>query len=71
MPSYSDFHRRSVDEPEAFWAEQAKLIDWQMPPKRVLDASRRPSSTGSPAAPPTSATTPSTATCSRAAIKRR
>ncbi|MGA0609209.1 propionate--CoA ligase [Caldimonas sp. KR1-144] len=39
---YEDFYRRSVDEPEAFWAEQAKAIDWQRPFDRVLDASRTP-----------------------------
>jgi len=39
---YEDFYRRSVDEPEAFWAEQAKAIDWQRPFDRVLDDSRAP-----------------------------
>ena len=42
MGNYSDFHLRSVEAPEAFWAEQAKLIDWQTPPHQVLDASRPP-----------------------------
>ncbi|MGJ7495847.1 propionate--CoA ligase [Variovorax sp. RT4R15] len=42
MASYSDFYRRSVDDPEAFWAEQANLIDWQAPPRQILDASRPP-----------------------------
>ena len=27
MGSYSDFYRRSVDEAEGFWAEQARLIE--------------------------------------------
>jgi propionyl-CoA synthetase len=36
------FHRRSIDEPEAFWAEQACLIDWQTPPERILDYSNPP-----------------------------
>lgn len=40
--NYEDFYRRSVDEPEAFWADQAKAIDWQRPFERVLDASRAP-----------------------------
>jgi propionyl-CoA synthetase len=42
MVSYSDFYRRSVDDSEAFWAEQASLIDWQTPPQRILDASNPP-----------------------------
>jgi propionyl-CoA synthetase len=39
---YESFYRRSIDEPEAFWAEQARLIDWQRPFERVCDASRPP-----------------------------
>lgn len=39
---YEDYHRRSVEQPEAFWAEQARLVDWQRPFDRVLDASRAP-----------------------------
>ncbi|MEO5736875.1 MAG: propionate--CoA ligase, partial [Variovorax sp.] len=42
MGSYSDFYRRSVDDAEAFWAEQANLIDWQTPPRQILDAGRPP-----------------------------
>jgi len=42
MPNYEEFHRRSIDAPEAFWAEQARLIDWQSPPQRILDASQPP-----------------------------
>jgi propionyl-CoA synthetase len=42
MVSYSDFYRRSVDNAEGFWAEQARLIDWQTPPQQTLDASRPP-----------------------------
>lgn len=39
---YEESWRRSVDEPEAFWAEQARLIDWKEPPRQILDASRPP-----------------------------
>jgi propionyl-CoA synthetase len=39
---YEESWRRSVDEPEAFWGEQARLIDWQTPPQRILDASNPP-----------------------------
>jgi propionyl-CoA synthetase len=42
MSRYEEFYRQSVDAPEAFWAEQARLIDWQTPPAQVLDASRPP-----------------------------
>ena len=42
MTSYADFYRRSINEPEPFWAEQAKLIDWQVPPTEVCDYSQPP-----------------------------
>ncbi|MBN8492653.1 MAG: propionate--CoA ligase [Burkholderiales bacterium] len=40
--SFADFHRRSIEQPEAFWAEQAQLIDWQQPFEQVCDYSRPP-----------------------------
>ncbi len=39
---YADFHRRSLAQPDDFWAEQAQLIDWHRPPERVLDNDRPP-----------------------------
>ena len=39
---FAAFHRRSIDEPDAFWAEQALLIDWHTPFETVCDASRPP-----------------------------
>ncbi|MGN6150742.1 MAG: propionate--CoA ligase [Lysobacteraceae bacterium] len=33
---YEDEYRRSVDESEAFWAEQAKAIHWHVPPHTIL-----------------------------------
>ncbi|RUO91751.1 propionate--CoA ligase [Corallococcus sp. AB018] len=42
MGSYLDFYRRSIEAPEAFWAEQARLIDWERPFDAVLDDSRPP-----------------------------
>ena len=39
---YADFHRRSIEERDAFWAEQARLVDWQTPPATICDASRPP-----------------------------
>jgi propionyl-CoA synthetase len=26
--SYADFYRQSIEQPDAFWTEQAKLVDW-------------------------------------------
>lgn len=40
--SYAAFYRRSVESPEAFWAEQAQAIDWQRPWDQVLDRSHPP-----------------------------
>jgi propionyl-CoA synthetase len=40
--SYADFYRRSIDDRDAFWAEQARLIDWQTPFRQVCDYSRPP-----------------------------
>ena len=39
---YADFYRRSLSEPDAFWAEQAALIDWYKPFTRVCDYSNPP-----------------------------
>jgi propionyl-CoA synthetase len=39
---YEDTWRRSVDDPEGFWGEQAALIDWHTPPQRILDQSNPP-----------------------------
>ena len=40
--NYADFHRRSIEQPDAFWAEQARLIDWHKPFDTVCDYSRPP-----------------------------
>ena len=42
MTRYAEFHRRSIEQPEAFWAEQAQLIDWQTPPQQICDYSKPP-----------------------------
>jgi propionyl-CoA synthetase len=39
---YTEFHRRSIEDREGFWQEQAALIDWERPFERVLDYSRPP-----------------------------
>ncbi|HZZ02604.1 acetyl-coenzyme A synthetase N-terminal domain-containing protein, partial [Paraburkholderia sp.] len=42
MTSYRDFHRRSIEQPEEFWREQAQRIHWQTPFDTVLDRSNPP-----------------------------
>jgi propionyl-CoA synthetase len=39
---YAQFYRRSIEDRDAFWAEQARLIDWKIPPSQICDASRPP-----------------------------
>ncbi|TSE29776.1 Acetyl-coenzyme A synthetase [Tepidimonas thermarum] len=41
-PDYASFYRRSIDERDAFWSEQARLIDWQRPFDRVCNTERPP-----------------------------
>ncbi|HEX2677607.1 MAG TPA: AMP-binding protein, partial [Polyangiales bacterium] len=38
----AEVHRRSLREPEAYWAEAAADIDWYTPPKQVLDGTNPP-----------------------------
>ena len=40
--NYADFYRRSIEQPEAFWDEQAQSIEWHTPYRQVLDYSRAP-----------------------------
>jgi propionyl-CoA synthetase len=42
MGTYREFHKRSIEKREEFWAEQASLIDWHRPFGKVLDYSRPP-----------------------------
>jgi propionyl-CoA synthetase len=39
---YATLYRRSIEQPEEFWAEQAKAIDWQRPPQRILEYDNPP-----------------------------
>lgn len=39
---YEETYRRSIEQPEAFWAEEAKAIHWHKPPQRILDYSNPP-----------------------------
>jgi len=34
---YEDFYRRSIEQPEAFWAEAATAIEWKRPPQKILE----------------------------------
>jgi propionyl-CoA synthetase len=40
--TYAEFYRRSIEERDAFWTEQAHLIAWHDQPKQVCDASDPP-----------------------------
>ena len=40
--TYADFYRQSIDQPDAFWTEQAKLIDWFKPFARVCNYDNPP-----------------------------
>ncbi len=42
MTRYADFHRRSLTDREGFWAEQARLIDWERPADQVCDYGNPP-----------------------------
>ncbi len=42
MTRYADFYQRSLHERDAFWAEQAALIDWHQPFQQVCDHSQPP-----------------------------
>ncbi len=42
MSRYAEFHRRSIEQRDAFWAEQAQLIEWQTQPQQICDYSIPP-----------------------------
>src|SRR5437879_12589582 len=42
MSSYAETYRRSLEEPEEFWAEAAEAIEWERRWDRVLDDTRPP-----------------------------
>jgi len=42
MQTYQDFHRRSIEDRDGFWRDEARLVDWQTPFSQVLDYSRPP-----------------------------
>jgi propionyl-CoA synthetase len=42
MTTYRDFHRRSLQDRDAFWTEEARRIHWHKPFGRVLDYANPP-----------------------------
>jgi propionyl-CoA synthetase len=40
--NYAEFFRRSIDDRDAFWAEQAQLVDWHKPYERVCNYDNPP-----------------------------
>ncbi|MFI6753811.1 propionyl-CoA synthetase [Rhodococcus coprophilus] len=43
MSSYEEAFRQSVEDPESFWLEAAKAVDWDTAPTRALDDTQAPS----------------------------
>ena len=42
MTTYKEFHRRSIEDRDGFWAEQAQLVHWNKQPEQICDYSRPP-----------------------------
>ena len=42
MTAYADFYRRSIDDRDGFWAQEAQRIDWQTPPEQICDYNNPP-----------------------------
>ena len=42
MTSFAEFHHRSIADRDAFWTEQARLIDWHRPFDTVCEYSKPP-----------------------------
>lgn len=40
--TYDEMYRWSIDDPEGFWAEQARRIDWYAAPQRILEYDKPP-----------------------------
>jgi propionyl-CoA synthetase len=39
---YEDIYRRSIEQPEEFWAEAAQAIHWHKPPRKILEYDKPP-----------------------------
>ncbi|HHW63398.1 MAG TPA: propionyl-CoA synthetase, partial [Rhodocyclaceae bacterium] len=42
MSDYQQFHRRSIEDRDGFWAEQAQLVHWNKPAEQICDFSKPP-----------------------------
>ncbi len=42
MSSYAENYKRSIEDPEGFWAEAAQAVHWHKPWEKVLDDSNEP-----------------------------
>ncbi|OHC65176.1 MAG: propionate--CoA ligase [Rhodocyclales bacterium GWA2_65_19] len=42
MGKYAEFYKRSIEQPDAFWSDEAKLVDWHKPPQTIRDYSKPP-----------------------------
>jgi len=42
MTTYADFHSRSLNDRDTFWAEQAQMVDWKTPPQQICDYTNPP-----------------------------
>ncbi len=42
LEEYREFHRRSLEDPDGFWAEQARSVDWNKGFEEVCDFSKPP-----------------------------
>ena len=42
MTDYQQFHRRSIEDRDGFWAEQAQLVHWNKPAEKICDYSKPP-----------------------------
>lgn len=69
--NYEEFHRRSIDDPEGFWGEQAKLIYWNKPPQKFGTTASHRFASGLSAAKPICVTTPWTGIWPTALISGR
>jgi acetyl-CoA synthetase len=38
LAQYQEIYRRSIEDPEGFWREQAAILDWFYPPRTIFDA---------------------------------
>jgi hypothetical protein len=68
---YADLHRRSIEDPNGFWLEQAQAIDWVAPPQKALFPTARRSTSGSRTPRSMPAGTRSTAMSKAGAPSRR